>query len=138
MIQECLEIGLSYKNHQELFDRILKANKKRKALIFPRARYPSHCIRKNKSDIVLLLSKGKHGHLYERSIPELAHIILDRIERNNPGIYPFFSKTRSGKKEFLCALIIKENEAFFYLKNLNKYFEFERSIYECNTSCNCR
>lgn len=85
-----------------------------------------------KSDISFLLSKGKQGHLYERTIPELVQMVIEYLDKETSGILPFFSKARSGHKEFLCALILKENEAYFYLKNTNKYYEFERSNNECN------
>ena len=126
VIRSCLEIGLCYETHQKLFDQILERGKSCKELVFPRARYPSKYVSRTKTDICLLLGRGRQGHQYAKPISEYAVLILNYLNMKIPGIYPFYSKMRKGHQEYLCALIMKEEDSYLYLKNTNRYFEIEK------------
>ena len=85
------------------------------------------CCTKSNSSLHTLLHRSRLRHHYELTIPGTVDDIQEKLKAGQPGIYPYFGKERKGKeKPFLCALIIKERDAFFYCKRTEEYYEFRK------------
>ena len=132
VIGSWLDAGLSYEKHQELFDCLLLKNQTCRGLIFPKARYPSTQVNMSSTSIRTLLQKARMGRSYEKNIPVLVTEIQERLNEWKAGIFPFYSRRRSGEDhaELLAVLIIRNREAYFYIRNQDAYYEINRIIPE--------
>ena len=81
----------------------------------------------SRNSLQTLLHRSRFRHHYELTIPGTIDDIQNKLAAGQPGIYPYFGKERKVKeKPFLCALIIKERDAFFYCKQTEQYYEFRK------------
>ena len=124
-----LDAGLSYEKHQGLFDGLLSENQTCRELIFPRARYPSARVNMSRASLRMLLQQAKSGRSYEKNIPILVDEISERLKEGIPGIFPYYSRKRTKEScgELLAVLIIRDSEAYFYIKNQDTYYEINRT-----------
>ena len=81
----------------------------------------------SRNSLQTLLHRSRFRCHYDLTIPGTIDDIQNKLAAGQPGIYPYFGKERKGKeKPFLCALIIKERDAFFYCKQTEQYYEFRK------------
>ena len=124
-IQAYLELGLTYRANQELFETVLKKAGLEKDEVFPRRFYVAKQVKLNKSQVRGMLRKWSTSQKNGMHVQQVVQDIIDKVKKREQGVFYYHNHTSpSGVDDDLYELVIKDEECYFHDMKLERYYEF--------------
>lgn len=124
-IQAYLELGLDYRLHQELFEKIMEECNLEKDDVFPRRFYTAKRVKLNKSQVRGMIRKWSTSPKNKLQIQQVVQDIMEKVSNQEQGVYYYHNHTSpSGRDDDLYELVIQGEECYFHDMKLERYYVF--------------
>lgn len=120
-IQAYLEMGFSYEENVELFNKVLEELETTRELEFPKRFYASKKISLNRSQVRSMIKKWPASPHQKMKINEVIDDIIHKIQDKEDGIFYY----RCAVTGDLYELVISTKEIFFHDIVRGKFYTFE-------------
>ncbi|XCP84113.1 hypothetical protein ABXS75_13680 [Roseburia hominis] len=124
-IQAYLEMGMDYRKHAELFDKVVDMCGLDKDEVFPRRFYGAVKVKLNKSQVRGMLRRWTPSRVEGMKIGQVVEDIMEKVKAHQEGIYYYrncLNDTKMG--DDIYELIITKEECYFHDIKCDRYFVF--------------
>ena len=124
-IQAYLELGMDYRKHADLFEKILDLCGLDKNEVFPRRYYGAVKVKLNKTQVRGMLRRWVPSRRGGLRIGQVVEDIMEKVSQNEKGVYYYRNELNDPHMgDDIYELIIEEEDVYFHDIKCDRYYVF--------------